>query len=72
MLQTLQTELEQTVAAVFARGKACELGGRVCLSPREGADKQTGEVAMLLFVRSSRGDGEQRGEQVAQPEVTSG
>ena len=52
--------------------KPARFGGRVCLSTREGADKQTGEVAMLLFVRGSRGDGEQRGEQIAETEARGG
>ena len=68
VLQTQQTESEQTGAAIFARGKACRLGGRVGLATREGADKQTGEMAMLLFVRGSRREREQRGEQIAESE----
>ena len=52
--------------------KPARLGGRVCLSTSEGADKQTGEVAMLLFVRGSRREGEQRGEQIAEAESASG
>ena len=71
VLQTQQTESEQTGAAVLARGKACKLGGCVGLPTREGADKQTGEVAMLLFVRGILGDGEQRDEQLAEDESAS-
>ena len=69
---TQQAEAEQTGAALRARSKACGLGGRVCLTTSEGADKQTGEVALLLLFRGSRGDRKERGEQIAKTASASG
>ena len=58
VLQTAQAELEQGGAAILSRGKACELGGRVCLSACEGANKQTGEMTLPLWFRGGSRDGE--------------
>jgi len=72
VLQTQQTESEQTGAAIVTRGKACEFGGRIGLTTREGADEQTGEVATLLDIRGSIRDGEERRKQIAETETVSG
>ena len=58
VLQTAQAESEQGGAAILSRGKACELGGRICLSACEGANKQTGEMTLPLWFRGGSRDGE--------------
>src|SRR5680860_146121 len=57
---------------MFTRGKACEFGSRICLTTREGADEQTGEVAMLLDVGGGRRNGEERRKQIVETETASG
>jgi len=68
-LQTQQTELEKARSASLRGWKAKALGGRCCLTVREGANKQASEVTKLFLLGSSCCDREEGDEEIVEGEA---
>ena len=72
VLQTPQTELEKARATSLCVGETQTLGGRVCLTTSEGADKQTSEMTEPLLRGGSCSEGEEGEEEFAEREARVG